>query len=205
MREWCVFRHYRQRSTLPAASAAPFRKSPKRGIKLKSIIAEPYPEIAESAEKGCPARWALASLSLSILLPSLGISIANVGLPTLAEAFNATFQQVRWVVLAYLLTVTALIVSVGRLGYLMKRRRLLLIGVAVFTVASVLCGIAPTLWLFIAVRAAQGVGAAITMAFVAEIFPKAKTGGAMGPLGTMSAVGTALGPSLGGVLIAGPG
>lgn len=62
---------------------------------MKSIIAEPYPEIAESAEKGCPARWALASLSLSILLPSLGISIANVGLPTLAEAFNATFQQVR--------------------------------------------------------------------------------------------------------------
>ena len=73
--------------------------------------------------------------------------------------------------------------------------------------ASVLCGVAPTLWLLIAARAAQGLGAAImmalTMAFIGETVPKAKTGSAMGLLGTMSAVGTALGPSLGGVLISG--
>ena len=72
-----------------------------------------------------------------------------------------------------------------------------------------MCGIAPTLALLIAARAAQGLGAAImmalTMAFVGEMVPKAKTGSAMGLLGTMSAIGTALGPSLGGVLIAGPG
>src|SRR5206468_672306 len=89
------------------------------------------------------------------------------------------------------------------------RRRLLLAGILLFTVASVLCGIAPTLWLLIAARAAQGLGAAImmalTMAFVGETVPKAKTGSAMGLLGTMSAIGTALGPSLGGVLIAGLG
>jgi MFS family permease len=73
-------------------------------------------------------------------------------------------------------------------------------------VASVLCGVAPTLWLLIASRVAQGLGAAImmalTMAFVGETVPKAKTGSAIGLLGTMSAIGTALGPSLGGVLIA---
>ena len=72
-----------------------------------------------------------------------------------------------------------------------------------------LCGVAPTLWLLIAARAAQGLGAAImmalTMAFVGETVPKARTGSAMGLLGTMSAIGTALGPSLGGVLIAGLG
>jgi EmrB/QacA subfamily drug resistance transporter len=149
--------------------------------------------------------WALAGLSLSMLLPSLGVSIANVALPTLAQAFNAPFQQIQWVVLAYLLTLTTLIVSAGRLGDIFGRRRLLLGGILLFTVASVLCGIAPTLWLLIGARALQGAGAAVmmalTMALARGAVPTEKTGAAMGLLGTMSAVGTALGPSLGGILI----
>jgi EmrB/QacA subfamily drug resistance transporter len=140
-----------------------------------------------------------------MLLSSLGTSIANVGLPTLAQAFDAPFQAVQWVVLAYLLAVTTLIVSVGRLGDITGRRRLLLAGVFLFNAASLLCGLAPTLWLLIAARAVQGLGAAVmmalTLAFVGETVPKEKTGSAMGLLGSMSAVGTALGPSLGGVLI----
>lgn len=150
-------------------------------------------------------RWPLVSLSLSMLLSSLGASITHVGLPTLALEFNATFQQTQWIVLAYLLAITTLIVSVGRLGDLIGRRRLLLAGIALFTLASALCGIASSLGLLIATRIVQGLGAAImmalTMAFASEIVPKAKMGSAMGLLGTMSAVGTALGPSLGGVLI----
>ncbi len=141
-----------------------------------------------------------------MLLSSLGTSIANVALPTLAQAFTASFQQVQWVVLAYLLAITTLIVSVGRLGDVTGRRRLLLAGIVLFTLASALCGVAPTLWLLVAARAAQGLGAAImmalTMAYVGATVPKEKTGSAMGLLGTMSALGTALGPSLGGVLIA---
>lgn len=154
-------------------------------------------------------RWALASLSLSTLLSSLGTSIANVGLPTLAQAFDASFQDVQWVVLAYLLAITTLIVGVGRLGDIIGRRRLLVAGIALFTAASVLCGIAPTLGLLIAARAAQGLAAAIlmalAMAMVGETVAQARTGSAMGLLATMSAIGTALGPSLGGVLIAGLG
>jgi EmrB/QacA subfamily drug resistance transporter len=155
------------------------------------------------------ARWVLASLSLSMLLSSLGTSIANVALPTLAQVFDASFQQVQWVVLAYLLAITTLVVSAGRLGDVFGRKRLLLAGIALFTLASALCGLAPTLWLLIAARAAQGLGAALmmalTLASVGEIVPKARLGGAMGLLATLSAVGTALGPSLGGMLIAGPG
>ncbi len=154
-------------------------------------------------------RWALAGLSLSILLSSLGTSIANVALPTLALAFDASFQQVQWIVLAYLLAITTLIVSVGRLGDMLGRRRLLLAGLVLFTVASALCGVAPTLGLLIAARAAQGLGAAVMMAIgmalVGETVPKERTGRAMGLLGTMSAVGTALGPTLGGILISGFG
>jgi EmrB/QacA subfamily drug resistance transporter len=176
---------------------------------LKPLIAGRDEALAGGAERTPAVRWALASLSLSMLLCSLGTSIANVGLPTLAQAFNASFQDVQWIVLAYLLAITTLIVSVGRLGDITGRRRLLLSGILLFTSASVLCGVAPTLWLLIAARAGQGLGAAImmalSMAFVGETVPKAKTGSAMGLLGTMSALGTALGPSLGGVLIAGLG
>lgn len=173
---------------------------------MKPIIAGRDARVAGVAERRDSGRRALASLSLCTLLSSLGTSIANVGLPTLAATFAASFQEVQWVVLAYLLAMTALVVSAGRLGDAIGRGRLLLAGVSLFTVASVLCGVAPTLWLLIAARAVQGSGAAImlalAMALVGETLPKAKTGSAMGLLGTMSAVGTALGPSLGGVLIA---
>lgn len=154
-------------------------------------------------------RGPLLALSLAMLLPSLGTSIANVSLPTLAAAFSAPFQAVQWVVIGYLLAITTLIVSVGRLGDLTGRRRLLLAGILLFTVASVACGFAPTLWTLIVARTLQGLGAAVmmalTMAFVGETVSKEKTGSAMGLLGTMSAIGTALGPTLGGLLIAGLG
>jgi MFS family permease len=150
-------------------------------------------------------RWALAGLALSMLLSSLGTSIANVALPSLAEAFDATLQEVQWVVLAYLLAITSSIVGAGKLGDLVGRRRLLRAGLLVFTVASVAASVAPALWLLIVARAAQGLGAsvmmALTIALVNEIVPEAKTGSAMGLLGTTSAIGTALGPSLGGVLV----
>ncbi len=149
-----------------------------------------------------PLKGVLTSLALGMLLPSLGTSIANVALPTFAEAFSATFQQVQWIVLAYLLATTTLIVGVGRMGDLFGRRRLLMAGIAIFNVASVLASLVPRLELLVAARALQGVGAAImmalTMAMVSAVVPKTRTGRAMGLLGTMSAVGTALGPSLGG-------
>lgn len=162
-----------------------------------------------STEKPLSVGLALAALSLSMLLPSLGVSIANVALPTLAQAFGASFQGVQWVVLAYLLASTTLIVSVGRLGDTIGRRRLLLAGIFLFTLASVLCAVAPTLRILATARAVQGLGAAIlmvlTIAIVGETVPEAKTGSAMGLLSSMSAVGTALGPSIGGVLISGFG
>lgn len=165
--------------------------------------------VAETPKREPSVRGALAGLSLPMLMSSLGTSIANVALPTLAERFNASFQEVQWLVIAYLLAITTLIVSAGRLGDIAGRRRLLLGGLSLFTIASISCAFAPTLWMLIFARAAQGLGAALmmalTMALVGETIPKAQTGIAMGLLGTMSAIGTALGPSLGGLLIAGPG
>ncbi|TPM31556.1 MFS transporter [Mesorhizobium sp. B2-3-4] len=172
-------------------------------------VAEQDREFTSAPQHIRSAGLALASLSLATLLSSLGTSIASVGLPSLMQAFDSSFQAVQWVILAYLLAITTLIVGAGRLADMFGRRPLLLGGIALFTLASVVCGMAPTLWLLIAARAVQGLGAALmmalTLAFVAETVSKERTGSAMGLLGAMSAIGTTLGPSLGGLLIAGLG
>jgi MFS family permease len=165
------------------------------------------PGTPEGATTAWP--WSLACLSLSMLMPSLDTSIANLALPTLARALGASFHQAQWVVLAYLLALTSLIVGAGRLGDLFGRRRLLLAGILLFTGASLFCGTAHGLGQLLAARAVQGLGAAAmiasTLALAGEAVPRARTGLAMGLLGTMSAIGTMLGPSIGGVLITGFG
>ena len=77
----------------------------------------------EAAKASRTPTFALAGLSTAMLLASLGTSISNVALPTLAQTFGATFQQVQWIVLAYLLAITTLVVSVGRLGDIVGRIR----------------------------------------------------------------------------------
>lgn len=136
------------------------------------------------------ALWQLPALALAMLLPSLGTSIANVALPALQTAFAASFSDVQWVVLAYLLAVT-LIVGAGRLGDLYGRRPLLLLGVALFSLASAGAAVAPNLWVLVAARAVQGLGAATTMALtvalVGDIVPRERIGSAIGLLGIVSA------------------
>lgn len=152
---------------------------------------------------------AMVFLASAMLMSSLGTSIANIALPTLVETFRSSVQAVQWVVLAYLLAVTVLVVSVGRLGDLIGRRRLMMAGIALFTIASVACATSTQLWMLITARAVQGLGAAVLMALAValatDLVPPTRSGIAMGFLGTTSALGTALGPSLGGLLIAGWG
>lgn len=152
------------------------------------------------------SRWTLAGLSLTMLMSSLDTSIANAALPALARAFDAPFESVRWVVLAYLLALTALTVVAGRLGDVVGRRRLLFTGIATFTVASLVCGTASTLAVLLVARGAQGLGAAgmmaLAVALAGDAVPAGRTGRAMGLLGAMSALGTTLGPSVGGLLTA---
>jgi MFS family permease len=156
-----------------------------------------------------PPAAVLSGLGLCMLLPSLAGSMATVALPDLATKLSAPFSAVQWVVVAYLVATTAAVVVAGWLGDRLGRRQVLLGGAALFTAASAACALAPSLWALVAARAAQGVGAAVmtalSLALVGEAVPKARTGSAMGLLGTLSAVGTALGPALGGLLLAGWG
>jgi len=146
-----------------------------------------------------------AALALAMLLASLGASIANIALPTLARAFSAPFAQVQAVVVAYLAAMTVFVVVAGGLGDRRGLRPMLVVGLCVFAAASLLCAVAPNLWLLIGARTLQGVGAAflmtLAMAMMRQTAKEARLGRAMGLLGAMSALGTALGPSLGGLLI----
>ncbi|NSY61846.1 MFS transporter [Agrobacterium tumefaciens] len=145
------------------------------------------------------------TLALAMLLASLGTSIANIALPALVDAFAAPFLQVQAVVVAYLAAMTVSVVIAGRLGDSRGLKPMLVVGLAVFAIASLLCAIAPNLSLLIGARALQGVGAAflmtLAMALMRQTANEARVGRAMGLLGTVSALGTALGPSLGGLLI----
>jgi MFS family permease len=165
------------------------------------------PTTLSSAHAATPG--ALPGLALCVLLASFGASSANVALPALQRAFGAGFAAVQWIVLAYLLAATAAAVGAGRLGDMIGRRRVLLGGIALFAAASVMCALAPGLPVLVAGRALQGLGAAVMlslgMALAAAGRQRSGTGRAMGLLGSMSAVGTALGPALGGLLLAGPG
>jgi MFS family permease len=151
-------------------------------------------------------RLGVAALALATLLAALGTSIANVALPAMASGFEAPLAHLQWVILGYLLAVTCGVVGAGRLGDAIGRRRLLLGGLTLFMLASLLCAASLTLWLLIAGRVAQGIGAAamiaLPMAMAGDAAPRGRTGRSMGLLGATSAAGTALGPALGGALIA---
>lgn len=151
------------------------------------------------------SKAALFSLALALLMPTLGVSITNVALPELAARFHASVATVSWVVISYLASVTTFIIGAGVLGDIWGRKPLLLLGVGIFSFASLLCAISGNLWLLIAARLIQGFGAAFilsqTLALASVAFPKAKVGSAMGLLSTTAAIGTALGPVVGGALL----
>ena len=151
-------------------------------------------------------RLGLLALGLATLLPMLGGSLANMVLPALGQAFAVPFASLQWVLVAYLLGITCLTVVAGRLGDRFGRRRLLLLGLGLFALASLLCALAPTIGWLIAARALQGIAAAcmlsLALAMLGQLVPPARRGWGMGLLGTLSACGTALGPSFGGLLTA---
>lgn len=151
-------------------------------------------------------KWlVLAAVSMAIFLAAIDASIVNIALPTLEQDLNTTFAWVQWVVLAYLLTITGLVMTFGRLGDMLGKKKLYLAGFVVFTTGSALCGMAPNIHFLIGFRALQGIGGSILqalgIAIITEAFPSHERGKALGIGGTMVSVGIALGPSLGGILI----
>lgn len=149
--------------------------------------------------------YAMIGVGTGVLMATLDASIVNISLPILVEQLNTNFATISWVVLAYGLVVTALMLGVARLGDMFDKKRIYMAGLFLFTVASLLCGLAPSVYWLIAFRALQGLGAAMTqalgMAIVTEAFPAAERGKALGTIGAVVSTGIAIGPPLGGLLI----
>ncbi len=147
----------------------------------------------------------LVALAGATLIASLAVSIATVTLPVLSREFAAPIATIQWVMLAYLVSTTVTIVLAGHLGDQLGNKRVLVIGTAAFAIASVICAAAPTLGVLIAGRAMQGLGGAVLLSLPLSVVRQTtsmdRTGSALGLLGTMSAIGTALGPSVGGIVI----
>lgn len=152
------------------------------------------------------AHWlVVATVSIGAFLGQLDASIVTVALPTLQQEFNTSLAAVEWVALSYLLVLVATVTAVGRLADMIGRKLLYTYGFAVFTLASIGCGLAPSLGVLIGFRVVQAVGAAMlqanSVALIATAVAKTSLGRAIGIQGAAQAVGLALGPTIGGLLI----
>ena len=151
--------------------------------------------------------WTLVAVSLGTFMLLLDITIVNVALPDIQRALHASFADLQWVVDAYALTLAAFLLTAGSLADMYGRRLLYLVGLVIFTCASVLCGFAVTTVMLQLSRALQGVGGAImfsvSLALLADAFRGRDRGAAFGVWGAVTGLAVAIGPLLGGLLTSG--
>ncbi|MFI0410986.1 DHA2 family efflux MFS transporter permease subunit [Actinomadura sp. 3N508] len=150
--------------------------------------------------------WAiLLTLSLGFFMTLLDLTIVNIAIPSITEKLDASLDQVLWIINAYILVLAVLLITAGRLGDLWGKKNLFITGVALFTLASLVCGIAQDPAQLIAARAVQGLGAALlmpqTMSIIIAVFPPDRRGTALGVWGAVAGVSTIAGPTLGGLLV----
>lgn len=146
-----------------------------------------------------------AVVALGTFMSTLDSSIVNVALPTLQRAFDTSVAGAGWISLAYLLTLTLLLLPFGRLGDAWGRRRIYLAGLALFVAGSALCGLAPSAGFLVAARVVQGAGASMVAsnaaAIVTAVFPPEMRGRGLGSIGAVVGLGLTVGPPLGGLLL----
>ncbi|MAG37354.1 MAG: hypothetical protein CL878_14055 [Dehalococcoidia bacterium] len=159
---------------------------------------------ADTATAGASKWGSLLIVGSAIFMVTLDSGAVNVALPSIAKEFAAPVATVQWVVLGYLVCITALLLPAGRLADLVGRRQVFLTGLLLFAAGSALCGLAPTLALLVAARVVQGVAAALLQAnidpLVVTAFPTKERGRALGMIGTVVSIGLLSGPALGGTV-----
>jgi EmrB/QacA subfamily drug resistance transporter len=150
--------------------------------------------------------WAvLIVVSLGFFMTLLDLTIVNIAIPNMITKLHASLDDVLWVINAYALVLAVLVITAGRLGDLVGPRIMFASGIALFTVASAACGLAPSPGWLIGFRAVQGLGAAMlmpqTLTIITNTFPPERRGAAFGVWGAVAGVATIAGPTLGGLLV----
>jgi len=151
------------------------------------------------------ARWVILATALGSGMAFLDSTVVNVALPAIDRELDAGFSGLQWTLDGYLLTLSSLLLLGGSLGDLYGRRRIFVLGLAGFTLASLACGLAPTTGALIVARALQGTGAALivpgSLAIISAVFHPDDRAKAIGAWSGLSGVSTAVGPFLGGYLV----
>ena len=178
---------------------------------MVNIIKQPCDEgVIRSAPNTTPCAknarpWVLAATILGSSMAMIDGTVVNVALPVLQKSLNATVTDVQWIVEAYTLFLAALILAGGSLGDYLGRRRVFAIGIALFALASVWCGLSPNVNQLILARAVQGIGGALlvpgSLAIISDSFSGEQRGRAIGTWSGFTAITSALGPVLGGWLV----
>lgn len=151
-------------------------------------------------------QWAILFTVLPLtFMSTLDSSIVNVALPSMAKDFGTSMNGIEWIVSIYLITICATILLFGKLGDMYGKNRIFKFGISVFTIGSLLCGTSLNLTMLIISRIIQAIGAAAAMStnqgIITEAFPENERGRALGMLGTGVALGTMVGPTLGGFIV----
>src|SRR5438105_9657538 len=148
--------------------------------------------------------WTLIAVCVAIFMLLLDITIVNVALPAIARSLHASFTDLQWVVDAYALTLATCVLNAGSLADLLGRKRVFAVGLALFTAASLLCGLATSPLFLILARGLQGVGGAImfatSLALLSQEFHGRERGTAFGLWGATTGAAVAVGPLVGGAL-----
>jgi EmrB/QacA subfamily drug resistance transporter len=161
--------------------------------------------LAAFPTRATSGRWVLVTTILGSSLAFIDGTVVNVALPVLQRDLGATAAEAQWVVEGYALFLSALLLVGGSLGDHFGRRRVFVIGIGIFAVASMLCGLSPNIEALIAARAVQGVGAALltpgSLAILSASFDESERGRAIGTWSGFTAITAAVGPVLGGWLV----
>lgn len=170
-------------------------------LEITSAVIQPAQPATQPTNK-----WVvLVIVALGVFMATIDSSIVNISLPTIAAYFGVPLSgAIEWVVIAYLVIIAAVLLTIGRLADMIGRKPIWAAGLAIFTLGSALCGLAPSLELLVAARAGQGLGGAllfaVSPAMLTGAFPASERGRALGLNSLVVALGISIGPTLGGII-----